>query len=63
MVGGVGGGVSRAGPTRREQDWEWVQGDSLDRASIVDSAKVTDAIVRAVKCFRLSKLESAGLAD
>jgi nucleoside-diphosphate-sugar epimerase len=41
--------LSRAGvPARRKEDWEWVKGDSTDRASIVAAAKGTDAVVHAV---------------
>src|SRR5580693_8085119 len=41
--------LSRAGvPARRKEEWEWVKGDSMDRASIVAAAKGTDAVVHAV---------------
>jgi hypothetical protein len=42
-----------------KEDWEWVKGNSMDRASIVAAARGTDAVVRAVvprqNCIRLLK--------
>lgn len=35
-------------PTNSKEDWEWVKGDSTDRASIVTAAKGATAIVHAV---------------
>lgn len=41
--------LSRGGaPARRKEEWEWVKGDSMDRASIVAAAKGTHTVVHAV---------------
>jgi nucleoside-diphosphate-sugar epimerase len=40
--------LSRAGAPARRKEWEWIKGDSMDRASIVSAAKGTDAVVHAV---------------
>jgi nucleoside-diphosphate-sugar epimerase len=35
-------------PTSPDQAWEWVKGDALDRATVLDAAQGTEAIVHAV---------------
>ena len=41
--------LSRSGqPAKAEPGWEWVKGNSMDRASIVSAAQGADAIVHAV---------------
>src|ERR1700677_77446 len=62
-TGGIGGETARAlarhgwkiralarkgRPASPVDSWEWVPGDSLDQASIVDAARGTEAIVHAV---------------
>lgn len=55
--------LSRGGaPARRKEEWEWVKGDSMDRASIVAAAKGTHSR-SCSEPSRLSKLEPAGFAD
>jgi nucleoside-diphosphate-sugar epimerase len=41
--------LSRTGaPANPEEDWEWVKGDAMDRASVVAASKGTNSIVHAV---------------
>ena len=62
-TGGIGGETARAlarhgwkiralarssRPANTTTSWEWVKGDAMDRASILASAQMADAIVHAV---------------